>query len=169
MVQKLPEQVELLRGELYLGLADMSLPTTRVDVKVSVPDLRRRGRRAGWRRPTENRLDARDELARIERFGHVVVGSDLEADDLVDVLVARSQHEDRDVPPLANSPADLDAVDVGKHQIEHHQRRLLGFDLSQRVAPGRDSLDRVARVLQIERDERSDRGLILDDQDDLGL
>jgi hypothetical protein len=42
-------------------------------------------------------LDARHQLAGIERLGQVVIGAELEADDLVDVLAAGRQHDDWDV------------------------------------------------------------------------
>ena len=71
----------------------------------------------------EDALDAGDELARVERLRQVVVGADLEADDLVDVLVAGGQHQDRHVGGLADAPADLEPVDVGQHQVEDDQRR----------------------------------------------
>ena len=81
----------------------------------------RRGRGAA-----EDRLHAGDELARVERLREVVVGADLEPDDLVDVVVARGEHEDRDVGALADPPADVDPVDIGERQVEHDQRRALG-------------------------------------------
>ena len=65
------------------------------------------------------------------------------------------------------APADLDPVEVGQHQVEDDQRRLLGRDLRQRGIAGRDGAHVVARVLQVERDERRDRGLVLDDQNGL--
>ena len=43
----------------------------------------------------------------------------------------------------------------------------LGRDRVQRRAAGPDGLDEVAGVLEIERDERRDRGLVLDDEDRL--
>ena len=47
------------------------------------------------RRPPENRFDASDELADVERLREIVVGADLEADDLIDVIVTRRDHDDR--------------------------------------------------------------------------
>ena len=123
-----------------------------------------RSRRSGAARRRIERI-ARDELARVERLRQVVVGADLEPDDLVDVLVASGQHQDRDVGVLADALADLDAVEVGQHQVEHDQRRLLRGGERERLAAGRGRRDGVARVLQIERDERRDRALVLDDQD----
>src|SRR6185295_18371177 len=87
VVEQLPEEVELLRGELDLVLADEHLAAARVDLEVAVLELRALLLAALRRRAAEDRLDARDELARVERLREVVVGADLEPDDLVDVLV----------------------------------------------------------------------------------
>ena len=43
----------------------------------------------------QHRVDARDELARIERLGEVVVGAHFQADDAIDVLALGRQHDDR--------------------------------------------------------------------------
>ena len=74
------------------------------------------------RRPAQHALHAGDELAWVERLRQIVVGADLEPDDLVDVLVAGGQHQDRDIGGLADAPADLDPVEVGQHQVEDDQR-----------------------------------------------
>src|ERR1700749_4562799 len=46
---------------------------------------------------TRDRGDARDQLARAERFCHVVVAADLEPEHAVDLLVPRGQKQDRHV------------------------------------------------------------------------
>ncbi len=76
----------------------------------------------------------------IERLRQVVVGADLEPDDLVDVLVARGEHQDRHVRVLAQPLADLDPVDVGEHQVEHDQRRRRGGRLGERLGARRGRL-----------------------------
>ena len=124
MVEQLPEKIELLGGELDLLIADVGLAAAGVDVEVAVADLRGLGSRACRRRPPQDRLHPSDELARVERLGHVVVGPDLEPDDLVDVLVTCCQHQDRDVPALPDPPADVHPVDVRQHQVEDDQRGL---------------------------------------------
>src|SRR5262249_36850834 len=83
VVEELPEQVELLRGELDLVVADANLAAAGVDEQLAVLDLRALPLAALGRRAAKDRLDARHELARVERLRHVVVGADLEADDLV--------------------------------------------------------------------------------------
>jgi hypothetical protein len=56
-------------------------------------------RLAGLRRalgPAQDRSDPGDQLARREGLGDVVVGPELEAEELVELVVARGQHHDRD-------------------------------------------------------------------------
>ena len=165
VVEQLPEEVELLRREPDLLVADVHLALARVDREVAVLELLGLGAPALGRRPAEDALHARDELTRVERLRHVVVGADLESDDLVDVLVTRREHEDRDVRGLANPPAELDAVAVRQVEVEDDERGSLPGERDQRGLRARGGLDRVAGVAQVRGDERRDRRLVLDDQD----
>ena len=61
------------------------------------------------RAPAQHRVDARDQLARVERFGQVVVGAHLQADDAVDVLALRREHDDRDRRRLRRAAAGRSA------------------------------------------------------------
>ena len=53
--------------------------------------------------PAQDGLDPRDELARRERLGEVVVGAELEAEQLVELVVAGGEHHDRDRASRARS------------------------------------------------------------------
>src|SRR5512141_1753008 len=117
MVEQLPEEIEFLRRQLHFLVADLHLSAPRVDGQVAVAKNGALGLTALRRRAPEDRLDPSDELARVERLRHVVVGSHLEPDDLVDVLVAGRQHQDRHLRLLADPSADLDSVDVRQHQV----------------------------------------------------
>ena len=85
MLDEVLEQLKLARGQLERRAVPASLPRFG----------NRRGRRrtdspsAGCgrrRRAAELGLDAREQLDHLERLRHVVVGAELEADDLVDDL-----------------------------------------------------------------------------------
>src|SRR6185312_14140321 len=169
MVEQLPEEVELLRRELDLVVADEHLAATGVDRQVAVADLVTLIDAAVGRRAAEDALHAGDELARVEGLREVVVRTDLEADDLVDVLVARGQHDDRHVRALPDPAADLDPVHVRQVEVEHDEGRHLGRDGVERTGAGAHRAHAVAGVLEIERDERRDRLLVLDDQHRLRL
>ena len=169
VVEQLPEKIELLRRELDLLIADVDLAAAGVDMEVAVANLRGFRSRTSRRRPPQDRLHPSDELTRVEGLGHVVVGPDLEPDDLVDVLVTCCQHQDRDVTALPDPSADIHPVHVRKHQVEDDQRGLFHLYLRQRVPAGAHRLDPVARVLQVKRDEGCNRDLVLDHQHSLGL
>ena len=126
----------------------------------------RDGRRRGG--AAQDRADAGDQLARVERLREVVVGADLEADDLVDVVVARRQHQDRHRARRAHVAADLEPVHVGQVEVEQDQRRARADGLLLRLRAVDGAVDRVAGLLEIGADEARDVGFVLDDEDALG-
>src|SRR5712691_7027434 len=95
MVEQLPEEIELLRRQLDLLIAHARFTPSGIDGEVAVLDDGTLTLRALRGCATQDRPHARDKLPRVERLRHVVVGADLEPDDLVDVFVARRQHQDR--------------------------------------------------------------------------
>ena len=75
-------------------------------------------------RAPQERLDPAHQLAQPERLGQVVVGAELEADDLVDLVVARRQDEDRHLGAgRAEAAEDLEAVHAGQADVEHDEVR----------------------------------------------
>ena len=108
---------------------------------------------------------ARHELARGERLDHVVVGAELEADDPVDLLTARGQHDDRNVGLGPDQAAEVSSVPVGEHHVQQDQ-------VGRRCAPGLGGLLDRSRDLGVEAlpsqvlgERLGDRLLVLDDQD----
>ena len=85
------------------------------------------------RRPAQQRLDARLQLAHAERLGEVVVAADLQSDDLVELGVAGRQEQHRNARLRAQAAADLVAVDAGQHDVEHHQIEGLGLGKRERL------------------------------------
>jgi hypothetical protein len=78
--------------------------------------------RLDGRLPAQHRLDARHQLARVERLGQVVVGAGLEAGDAVHVVALGGEHDDGDaIAGGAQPPADRQPVLAGQHEVEHHQ------------------------------------------------
>src|SRR3546814_1117178 len=67
------------------------------------------------------RADARDELTRIERLGHVVVGPDLKTDNPVNVFAQRRQHDDGYSGGRAQPAADAEPDLAGQHDVQHHE------------------------------------------------
>ena len=78
------------------------------------------GKRAGG--APQDRLDPRDDLREAERLRDVVVAAGAQRLDLVLRRVLRGEEEHRGLEALfAQATADLDALDVGKHPVEHDE------------------------------------------------
>ena len=72
-------------------------------------------------RPAHDRLDARDQLAPVERLGQEIVGAKAQPLDLVVELGETREDQDRGAHPRgAQPPQHLVAVDVRQHQIEEN-------------------------------------------------
>ena len=52
---------------------------------------------------------------------HVVVGTQLEARDLVEVVAACREHEYQPLPLGAQRPQHTEAIEAREHQVEHHE------------------------------------------------
>ena len=71
-----------------------------------------RHRGGGWT-AADLRTDAREKLAVAERLGDIVVGARVEPGDLVDLVAARREHNDRHVRASPQAAGDLDSAQVG--------------------------------------------------------
>ena len=71
--------------------------------------------------PAQDGPDPDGELPRRERLHDVVVGSEFEPDDTVDLLGAGRQEDDRSVALFTDAAQDRQTVDTGEHQVEHDQ------------------------------------------------
>ena len=92
------QQVELDRRQMHLLAVHAHHVGGEVELEAVDADHRLAGRRVG---APQRRLQARDELARAERLGHVVVGAGLQRAHLLVLLADRRQHEDRHLRPLS--------------------------------------------------------------------
>ena len=61
---------------------------------------------------------SRHQLAGAEGFCHIVVGSEAQATDFVDVVFFRGNHDDRRIFMIANLLADLETIHLRQHQIQ---------------------------------------------------
>ena len=109
--------------------------------------------------------NARHQFPRVERFGYVVVGADVQAQEFVSVGAAGCQHDDRDARLGPEQPADVSAVELGQQQIEDDQVRLLPPRHIQRLLAVIGDQDTVSVSLEIERNQIHDLLVIVDDED----
>ena len=110
-------------------------------------------------------LDAAHQLAQAEGLGQVVVRAQLQADDLVHLLVARGQEQDRRLVARAAQPAQhLEAVDARQADVEDHEVGcVVRRELEAFFAVARDG-DLVALLLECVLDAPRDGVFVLDDQ-----
>src|SRR5512135_2513421 len=67
---------------------------------------------------SQYRTYACNELAGAERLGQIVVGTRIERLDLLGLVDARRQHDDRYEVPSAEITDEVDAIPVGKPEIQ---------------------------------------------------
>ena len=114
----------------------------------------------------QERPDPAHQLAQGEGLGDVVVRAQLEADDLVELVAAGGQEQDRRLgADRAQAAEDLEAVDAREADVEHDQVGRLGRgELQPLLARARDG-HLVALLLEGVLDAARDGELVFDDQD----
>ena len=100
-----------------------------------------------------------------ERLGEVVVGTDGKADQLVDLLGLRRQHDDVGITEGADLPADLDSVDAGQHEVQDDDVWLLGPRYLERLAPVTCGQHRPTLANQVATHEFHHGWLVVDHED----
>ncbi len=94
----------------------------------------------------------------------VVVGARFEADDHVEVVPPRGQHDDRDLAGLADPAADLHPVDPGQHEVEQDQFRAEGAHQGEAALAGVGGAHLVAAAAQAQAHSLPDGRVVLDQQ-----
>ena len=159
------EDLELDVGQAHRAPADMDIALVEVDAQVARLDrLLTLVLGLGQRGPAEDRLDAAAELPDGEGLRDVVVGAQLQAEHLVDLLGLGGQHDDGHGAAGADPAADVEAVELGQHHVQHDE-------VEAAVAQARESLPSVqgrdhvvALLAQRIREQLLDRSLIVDEQ-----
>jgi hypothetical protein len=160
------EEPELARRERERLVADGRLGVDEVDGEHGVAVRAQRLIAAGRARPRAADLDlqAREQLGRAERLRDVVVGARLERADLLELVVVRADHHDRQVGQLADALEHLPAVEAGQPDVEDHD---VGAPLVQRpqaVLAARGLRDARAGHLEDPAEQRPDRLVVVDDE-----
>ena len=80
--------------------------------------------------PSQHRAHSSQKLPQVERFRHVVVSAELEADDAVDLVAAVTRRDDdRHVAMRSNLPQQVEAVLEAEPKIQDHHVDLVGSEL----------------------------------------
>jgi hypothetical protein len=134
VVRKCHQKVELVPGQIPRFAFELNRASRPIDRKTAEAECSFLTFRAdGAALSADERPKARQELARIERLGQIVVGPELEADDSVGILTARGQHQDRHVTHCAQPREKTEPIEPGKHYVEHHDVEGLPFQLAESV------------------------------------
>ena len=115
-------------------------------------------------RAPQNALDAREQLARIERLGQIVVGAHFQADDAIGFLAARGEHDDRNLRAGAHVAAQREPVVARQHHVEHDDVRPRRFERRPHALAVGDRGDAVAVLLQVIAQQAADFEVVVDDQ-----
>src|SRR5258706_3759408 len=116
-------------------------------------------------RPAQDDAHTRSQLARAERLGDVIVRAQFQADELVALFHARSQHDDRDFAFAAHRAAYVDPIHTRHHQVEHYQVRLFtasGGQAAQAIS-SRNHLK--AGGFEVILADLDDLGFVINDED----
>ena len=162
LAQQLQDAV--LRGRQVYRLATHA-DLARVDIEDEVAEGELSLLARALAHASQDRLDAADEFTWRERLGHVVVGTELEAEDAVDFIAAGREHDDGDVRGLADVAGKLEAALAREHHIEDEQ---VGLDLVHHHDSTLGSCGRVylvALLLEGVRHDLEDRFLVIDRDD----
>lgn len=112
----------------------------------------------------QNRLDPRDEFARAERFGDIVVPADFETQHPVDLFVARRKKQDRQSRCLADLAADVQAIHVGHANIEDDEIDAAAAEGGHRLGTVANCQPCQAGALEGEADHVADVRFVIDDE-----
>ena len=114
-------------------------------------------------RTARERLDARHELGHPERLGEVVVGAQRERRDLVVLVAARADGQDRRHQALVARPLDqAPAVEARQHEIDDAHVGPLEAQLAQALGAVIGPLDVESRGAQVRPHRPRDDAVVLD-------
>jgi hypothetical protein len=112
----------------------------------------------------QHRVDPRQQLARIERLGQVVVRSHFQSENAIDVLAARGEHDDRYLRFRAHLAAQAEAVFTRQHHVEDEQIDAMVGHRPDHFAPVDRHRDVAAVAAQVFRDQRPRLAVVVNDE-----
>jgi hypothetical protein len=104
------------------------------------------------------------QLGQAERLGDVVIGAGIECGDLLAFVVARRQHQHRNLRPLPQRAQHLEPLLVGQAQVEQHELAAVARQLRQAGAAVGGERDTIPLRAQADVEEAPHLRLVVDDQ-----
>src|SRR5215207_3493012 len=121
------EELELGVGEVHLLVGDGDPAAREVYAQPVVVELVRALARR-YRGPAHDSPHPRHQLPHGERLGDVVVGPELQPHDPIYLVVLGCQHDDGHVALRPDAPAHLRAVQLGEHDVQDYEVRLVALE-----------------------------------------
>jgi hypothetical protein len=106
----------------------------------------------------------RHEFTDVEGLVDVIVRTEIQRLDFLRLALARGQHDDRHIGPLAHTTDHVLAIAIGKPEIEQNDIGRLGCDALDRIGDRGRARHLVAVGLERRLEETQDRHLVVDDQ-----
>ena len=162
------EEGELGVRQIDHVAAQMDLMPTGMDDEIVDLDGRFEIRMPLRLAPPEQRFDPRGEHAGAEGFGDVVVGTPLESGDHIALLALGGEHHDGDLarPRIGlETTADLESVEAGEHEVEHHQVWWLAADSLEGLLAVDDPEDVIPVADEVESHQFEEILLVIDNED----
>mmetsp|Transcript_30097 Transcript_30097/g.54744 ORF Transcript_30097/g.54744 Transcript_30097/m.54744 type:complete len:263 (+) Transcript_30097:6986-7774(+) len=163
--QQQDQQAELLGCELQALTCPGRLAAHRVDLEIGHLHDQRFRVIPVHASPTQEHLDARDQLREGKWLDQVVVRPTLQAAHPILDLAARGQHEDRNRPRMTQSREDRQPIDARKHPIQDDKVVLVHGRHVESVDAGVSYLDLVALLGQSFAQVSGRLDFVFDDQD----
>ena len=113
-------------------------------------------------------MNAGYHLADVEGLGDVIVGANLQTHHLVRDVISGGQHQHGNIRFSSQLAADVKALDVGQHEIQHHGVGPALASKTQRLGPIAGSYDAEPIAFQVGTDDPPDVRLVVDNQDQPG-
>lgn len=143
------------RGRAPIDQADRWQPSTRHGG----------GFGAGIAGAAQNRADTRKYLAKMERLGDVVVGTDLQADDSINNVTLSRHHDDRKRGALADLTCDAQAVHIGQRKVQGYEIDVVAGQRAHNISPARRLGHAEAFTFEASAQEETHLLIVVDDQD----
>ena len=156
------EQIELQRREWHRPAVAFHRAPARVDAQAGGL-----GHAFGERatRAPQQRAHARDQFGGAEGLGDVVVSADLEPEEFVALARARGDDENGHLAVATQAARDLEPVEAGQAEVQHHERRLETREIRQRPSAVGRLVTLEAHGLEVLGNDVGDARVVLDDED----
>ena len=112
----------------------------------------------------EDRTDACHELSCAERLDHIVVSTELQSHDPIDLLATGGEHDDGHVGSLSDLAAEVPAVPVREHHVEQDDVRSVPLEGVSGVGKALRELGLETLPDEVPCQRLGDRRLVLDDE-----